>query len=178
MNTNILKTQTVSINPNVNVGRNNLILSRPTTIHLPGGTHLNNGTIRLLCKADNNIDAANNNNHDMELIDNYDIPPGRVNATENNIKFYHDNINNVYSTIPKHLPNLQPNEGCYCKLLEGTSLKFKDDLNEIKLTLSENEWFSLHKETVIKFPSNTMIEMKVGTEWYKVKTTGAESFTI
>ena len=177
MNSNILKTQEVNLNPNIKIGRNNLILSRPTTVHLPGGTLLNNGSVRILCKL-NSPTEVNNINDNLELIDNSDLPAGRVNAIENNLKYYHDNINNVYSNIPKHLTNLQPNEGCYCKLLEGSHLKFKDDSNEVKLTLTENEWFSLHKETIIKLPQNTVIEMKVNNKWYKVKTTGIESFII
>lgn len=159
---NILKTLTVQVPKNTKLGTNNLVTFNDVNVELPAGTLLQNGNVRIPI-------FKNDEQHITSVLELMDI---------NNINCYKDQTNSIFYTIPENLNILNNEQITYCKLAEGTIVKFNDDNNNIKFATQQDEWICLYKNTKIKFPTETLLEFRINGSWYKIKTFKIETFSL
>ncbi len=174
----LLKKLTVQIPQNTRIGKHNLITVRPTDIRLPAGTVLQSGNVRIPL-----LINAENNEPNLDKIENDDTATEGTagtagnNANQNNISYYHDENNNLYSTIPSKLDQLYNEEKAYCEVTEGTLVKFNDN-NQLKFSIQQNEWMCLYRGTIVKIPADTLLEFRINGSWFKIKTFKIEKFKL
>ncbi|VVU95346.1 hypothetical protein CPAV1605_1097 [seawater metagenome] len=171
-NSNLLKSQTVQLAPKTKIGMENLLTVNPCNIELPGGTLLQNGNVRIP------ILKQNEENAELELIENNN--QDTINNGLHCIKYYQDNGNHLFYTVPENLPNLYENQKTYCKLSQGTIVMLEDEIRKtnIKFALQEDKWLSLYNDTKISVPTETMLEFRINGDWYKIKTSKTETFKL
>ena len=184
--TTLLKTVSVQVPPNTNVGTNGLTISEAANIQLPAGTLLESGNVRIPYDTQENRE----DNLELEKINNDDqtndgAATGTPQCNNQNVIYFTDINNKVYSTIPSDLPDLPINDNnqvCYCKLSTDTKLKLNNYLvgreKNININLSEAVWLTLNKETRVKICKDKEVEFRVNGSWHRIKLIKDEIFKI
>ena len=172
-NSIILKKISVQIPQNTSLGINSLFTKDPINIFLPAGTLLESGNVRIP------FDTVENNESILEKVESNDVAGGiQPDCNNQNIIYFSDQFNNIFSTIPNNLDNIpigNGNQVCYCQVPENSDLKINNNVN---IKLNENLWCTLNKGTRIKLIANTEVEFRVNGNWHRIKLIKDEFFKI
>ena len=173
-NATLLKLVSAELMKNTNLGNDNFKVTQPTKIYLPAGTLLESGNVRVP------LDLENNQEINLEKVDQ-DNNGAVAECNNQNITYFTDIENNVYSNIPNTLPVVPAgnvNQVCYSKIPKDTNLEIMNTQQNINMKLNEDLWCLLNKGTKIKFTANTQIEFRVNGSWHRINLIKDEYFKI
>jgi len=170
----LLKLVSAELMKNTNLGNDNFKVIQPTKVFLPAGTLLESGNVRIP------LDLNSDENINLEKVEQDNVA-GTAECNNQNVTYFTDLENNIYSNIPNSLPNVPPGNGnqvCYSKIPKETNLEIINSQQNINMKLNEDLWCLLIKGTKVKFEANTEIEFRVNGSWHRIKLIKAEYFKI
>lgn len=172
----ILKLTSVQISQNSLLGNNELRVVNPINIFLPSGTLLESGNVRIP------YDLEDNQNITLNTLNENTAGSAEISDCNNqNIVFFSDSDNNIYSNIPIGLASIPAgNPVCYSKIPIDTNLQMNLNQGDQKIDIKLNKslWTTINKGTKIKILKDTQVEFRVNGSWHRIKLIKDELFKI
>ena len=175
--TTLLKTISVNLTQQTSLGNNILSTIDNLEIFLPAGTLLESGNVRVP------YDIIDSTQDDLKMLDT-NVTDTNLNSQNNcnnqNIIFFNDKNDNIYSNIPKDLPQLDhcSNQVCYCKIPENSHLQISIEGSNMRIKTDQDHWCSLNKGTKVKISANKELEFRVNGNWHRIKLIKDEYYKI